>query len=179
MAKFIFNTGKGTYGLVAFQQNLVKICIEDTEWFNEKWETVFPNDYSEFEVRYFLNLMKTIKENNGKISYDFLKIIVNNKVEGINKTIFCDFLDAIKERELTKEDIEDIKDTYMYFGLYASMVSQANNTLDWAKSGFKFKKEILNKYELVKVGMERNDKIYNNLLKNIGEIKNIIPNEEW
>ena len=164
MSEFLFNTGNGQYGLNAFQQNLVKVCIEDKEFFNKNWETINPNDYADCDVRALLYFTKELKRNGIDVTYDNLKFVIANKVEGFNKTVYIDILDALKDVELSVEEVQKIEETYMYFGLYASMVSQANMILDWAKTGFKYGKQVIDMYEKTQVGMERNNALYNRLL---------------
>ena len=98
------------------------------------------------------------------MTYDNLKFVIGNKIEGVNKVVYIETLDALKDVELSVEEVKKIKDTYMYFGLYASMVSQANMVLDWAKTGFKYGKQVIDMYEKTQVGMERNNALYNRLL---------------
>lgn len=164
MSEFLFNTGKGQSGLVAFQQNLVKVCIEDKEFFDKNWETINPNDYADCDVRALLNFTKELKRNGIDVTYDNLKFVISNKIEDFNKVVYIDTLDALKDVELSVEEVQKIEETYMYFGLYASMVSQANMILDWAKTGFKYGKQVIDMYEKTQVGMERNNALYNRLL---------------
>ena len=61
MNDYLFNTGKGQSGLVTFQQNLLKVCIEDAEFYDENWENIDPNDYADCDVRALLQKMRTLK----------------------------------------------------------------------------------------------------------------------
>ena len=103
MNDYLFHTGNGQYGLVAFQQNLVKVCIEDKEFFNENWETINPNDYADCDVRALLNFTKELKRNGIDVTYDNLKFVIGNKIEGFNKVVYIDILDALKDVELSVE----------------------------------------------------------------------------
>lgn len=164
MNDFLFNTGRGQSGLAAFQLNLVKVCLEDRKFYDENWETIIPNDYGDIDVRALLSKMRTLKSSGFEVSYDSLKLFIRDTVEGYDKTILMETLDALKEVVLTEEEIEKIKSTYMYFGLYASMVTQANMVLDWARTGFKFGGQVITMYEKLQDGMERNNALYNRLL---------------
>lgn len=179
MNDFIFNTGKGQSGLVAFQQNLLKVCIEDKEFFNENWETINPNDYADSDVRALLNFTKELKRNGMDVTYENLKFVIENKVEGFNKIVYVDTLDALKDVELNVEEIKKIKETFMYFGLYASMLTQANMILDWARTGFKYGGQVITMYEKLQVGMERNDALYNRLLTVLEDDRSHNNDNSW
>ena len=179
MNEFLFNTDNGQYGLAAFQQNLVKVCIEDKEFFNENWETINPNDYADCDVRALLNFAKELKRNGIDVTYDNLKFVIGNKIEGVNKVVYIETLDALKDVELSVEEAQKIKETYMYFGLYASMVSQANMVLDWAKTGFKYGKQVIDMYEKTQVGMERNNALYNRLLTVLEDSRTHNNDNSW
>lgn len=165
MNDYLFHTGNGQYGLVAFQQNLVKVCIEDAEFYDENWENIDPNDYADCDVRALLHKMRTLKSKGITPTYDALFINIENSTEGFERTVFMDMLKALRDEvTLTADEIEKIKREFMYFGLYASMISQANAILDWAKTGVTFGSQVIDMYEKIQVGMERNNALYNRLL---------------
>lgn len=178
--KYLFNTGGGHSGLTAFQQNFLKVCIEDTEFFNENWENIYPNDWADVDVRALLSYAIQLKRNNIKVSYDNLLLYVEKTDMGFNNTIYKDTLEELRYNVVLEEDeIKDIKETYMYFGLYASMISQANMIIDWAKDGFKFGYQIKDMYEKYQIGMERNNAIYNRLLGVLGETSKNVDDNSW
>lgn len=180
MSNFIFNTGAGQSGLAAFQQNFLKVCIEDKDFFNENWENITPNDWADTDVRAMLYHCKSLKINGIEVSYDNLKVYIENIVEGFDKLLFMDTLDTLKnDVVLNEEETKKIKETYMYFGLYASMLSQANMIFDWAKSGFKFGNQVVDMYEKMQIGMEKNNALYNRLLSVIGESNLSKDDNSW
>ena len=159
MNDYLFHTGKGQSGLVAFQQNLLKVCIEDAEFYDENWENIDPNDYADYHVRALLPKMRRLKSKGITPTYDALFINIENSAEGFEKTVFMDTLKALRDEvTLTTDEIDKIKREFMYFGLWASMVSQANNILDWAKTGVSFGSQVVNKYEQTIVARDRSEK---------------------
>lgn len=164
MSDFIFDTGKGQCGLVAFQHNLVKVCLEDKVFMDENWESINPNDFADVDVRYFLHTMKKLKTANMDVNYSNLKFYIEKTVEGFDKTVYLEVLEEINKKELEVAEIEKIKQTYMYFGLYVSMITMANNISDWAKGGFKFGHQIINQFNKMNQAFENANKTYNRLL---------------
>lgn len=169
---YVFFTHKGNRnGLMTFQQGLVKICIEEEVFYNDVWETINPNDYSNEEVRRILATMREVKTKGLHPTYQTLKILFenNDRLLTIDKVVLSDTLNDLKELILSNEDIEDIKNTYMYYGLYSNLVTLSNNILDWARSGFRNPKEIIKKFEILKEKVFKTEEVYNRLLSNLDE----------
>ena len=168
MNDYLFHTGKGQSGLVAFQQNLLKVCIEDAEFYDENWENIDPNDYADCDVRALLHKMRTLKSKGITPTYDALFINIENSTEGFERTVFIDMLKALRDEV-----------TFMYFGLWASMVSQANSILDWAKTGVSFGSQVVNKYEQTIVARDRSDRQYKRLVGMDSKINKDNSNNDW
>lgn len=180
MNDYLFHTGKGQSGLVAFQQNLLKVCIEDAEFYDENWENIDPNDYADCDVRALLHKMRTLKSKGITPTYDALFINIENSTEGFERTVFMDTLKALRDEvTLTADEIEKIKREFMYFGLWASMVSQANNILDWAKTGVTFGSQVVNKYEQTIVARDRSDRQYKRLVGMDSKINKNNSGNDW
>lgn len=178
MKDYLFHTGKGQSGLVAFQQNLLKVCIEDVNFYEENWENIDPNDYADCDIRALLHKMRTLKSKGITPTYDALFINIENSVEGFEKIVFMDTLKALRDEViLSTEEVEKIKREFMYFGLWASMVTQANMILDWAKTGVSFGSQVVNKYEQMIVARDRSDRQYKRLVGMDSKINN--NNNDW
>ena len=180
MNDYLFHTGNGQYGLVAFQQNLIKVCIEDAEFYDENWENIDPNDYADCDVRALLHKMRTLKSKGITPTYDALFVNIENSTEGFERTVFMDMLKALRDEvTLTADEIEKIKREFMYFGLYASMISQANAILDWAKTGVTFGSQVVNKYEQTIVARDRSDRQYKRLVGMDSKLNKDNSNNDW
>lgn len=169
---YVFFTHRGNRnGLMTFQQGLVKICIEEEVFYNDVWETINPNDYSNEDVRRILATMRELKSKGQHPTYRVLEILFNSndRLLPADKMILTDTLNDIAELTISNEDREDIKNTYMYYGLYSNLVTVSNNILDWARSGFRNPKEIIKKFEILKEKVFKTDEVYNRLLSNLDE----------
>lgn len=178
MNDYLFHTGKGQSGLVAFQQNLLKVCIEDVNFYDEVWENIDPNDYADCDIRALLHKMRTLKSKGITPTYDALFINIENSVEGFEKIVFMETLKSLRDEvKLSTEEIKKIKREFMYFGLWASMVTQANMILDWAKTGVSFGSQVVNKYEQMIVARDRSDRQYKRLVGMDSKISG--NNNDW
>ena len=178
MNDYLFHTGKGQSGLTAFQVNLLKVCIEDAEFYDENWENIDPNDYADCDVRALLHKMRTLKSKGITPTYDALFIIIDNSVNDFESIVLTDMLKALRDEvTLTTDEIEKVKREFMYFGLYASMISQANAILDWAKTGVTFGSQVVNKYEQTIVARDRSDRQYKRLVGMDSKINK--SNNDW
>ena len=59
------------------------------------------------------------------------------------------------------------------------MISQANNILDWAKTGVTFGSQVVNKYEQTIVGRDRSDRQYKRLVGMDSKINKDNSNNDW
>lgn len=178
---FLFNTGIGHYGLVDFQFNFLKVCIEDQKFYNDNWENINPNDYAEADVRTLLHHMRVLKSKDIIPSYDNLILYINSTIESYDKAVLIEILKEIRSKEsLDEDEVNSIKASYMFFGLYAAMVSMSNNILDWAKSGVCFGNQVISKFEQLSTAFENAGKTYNKLLIALEDFdKSVKDNNSW
>lgn len=183
MNNFLFGTGKGDYGLTDFQLNLVKVCVEDQEFFDENWESINPNEFNDPDTRYFLSILREMKIHNAKISYPTLLLIINNRGNDYAyvQNIYAEIIEELKKRKLTEEEVENIKKTYKYFNLYSSMAVLGNTIIEWAKEGYKYGDEVISKYNKLSPMIDRMNNAAAKLISDLGDgvNRNRSINNDW
>lgn len=155
---YLFYTcGKnGFSGIEEFQYKLLKICVEDAEFFNNHFQSINPNDFTEEEVKFCLNYMVKMKQNDVTPSWETLHLIVKKEVPDYKQVIYNDYLDAVQALEIDDTDKAKIKNEYSYFALYKELLSIANLIRDKAIDGFLKTNDLLKLYNKY---IERHPKI--------------------
>lgn len=143
-------------GVAEFQYKLLKICIEDEKFFNNHFQHINPSDFTEEEIRFYLNYMVKMKENDVTPTYELLHLLVKKEVPDYKQVIYNDYLDAVQALEIDDTDKAKIKNEYSYFALYKELISMANYIRDKAINGFTTSNELLNLYNKY---IERHTKI--------------------
>lgn len=158
---FLFYTcGKnGFYGIVEFQYKLLKICVEDEEFFNNHFKSINPNDFTEEEVKFCLNYMVKMKQNEVNPTWELLHLLVTKEVPDYKQVIYNDYLDAVQALEINDIDKAKIKTEYSYFALYKELLSMANFVREKAIDGFLTTNDLLKVYH--KYLNEKHPKIVN------------------
>lgn len=160
--KYLFDAsnryGGTVKGVREFEIDFLKVAIEDKEFFTDNWRVINPNDFGDEDVRFILGKMVDIKTNGlMSVTYSNLEMYITSRFNAgdFNLVFYHDYLDAIEHREIDKERFEEVKNIYMYIGLYNNMLRLGGYCIENVKEGFLNPKALLNCYDEIEKRFEK------------------------
>lgn len=127
---YIFNY-KSDNGLSDFGIAVLKLLIEDRDFFKANIQLINQNDFIDLWVRESIGRIKDLWYNSNILpSYDTLVIWKKS-----NDQYYEEFLEEVKKIKLTPERIEEVKQNFMYLNLFACFCRVHNSTSDSFSDG--------------------------------------------
>ena len=154
--KYLFNAsykyGGSCNGIREFEIDFLKAAIEDKQFFDENWRVINPNDFGDEDVKYILGKMTDLKKDGLlSVTYSNLLIYIQGKFEEgeFNSEYYQEYLEALEHKKLDEERIKEVKNLYMYIGLYNNLIRIGNYSLGKIRDGFLNPEALLNCWDEV------------------------------
>ena len=149
--KYLFNAsykyGGSCNGIREFEIDFLKAAIEDKQFFDENWRVINPNDFGDEDVKYILGKMIDLKKDGLlSVTYSNLLIYIQGKFEegAFNSEYYQDYLETLEHKKLDDERIKEVKNLYLYIGLYNNLIRIGNYSLGKIRDGFLNPQALLN-----------------------------------
>ena len=115
-------------GLSVYQLDVIKLMIEDSEFFAVNIETIDQNHMSDWVLRSLIGMMKDVWCKEGiQLSYDgLLSRCFNYFRNELEQQEAEEYINTMKKKQLSPERIIEVKNNFKYWDLFYEIVKLSN-----------------------------------------------------
>lgn len=148
-SKYLFDCstrlGGEKNGMYNFNRDFLHLCLEDKVFLEENINLIDQNAFPEEAVRMMLCLIKDLYRDMGTIpSLDIIKFSVYRRFNNeIDIKIINDILDDMDKNPLSEGRKIELKETFMFLGLYTALGKAMNVAREGMVDGFSSKQKLI------------------------------------